>query len=319
MVPVCCVIGALLLLCLLSHLIWGRSLTATFIASVLRVIPHRAKFKAKEAGTRLRVEHIQETPYELPNGFHPSKGIVELPSEGMRIFCLNEASRSNLVMVYVHGGGFVEKISPLHWKYLSRMAELTDAKIYVPLYPLAPQHTYVDTFPAIIELYRKIAAQNRGKKMILSGDSAGGNIALVIAEHLAKEEQPDELILLSPAVVMNVDPNDKMEQDCFRKCTLVGLEELNVLGEYWAGGKEKVDSPLVSPYYGDVSNLKTVTLLLGERDMGYAMGLKLDKKLRKAGVDVQTIIGKGMNHVWPVQPVPEARKAKMQIAEIIKR
>ena len=309
MIPAFCIIGVLLILCVLSRLIWGRSLTATTVAFLLRVINLGAKFKANEAETRKRVESIQEKRYELPKRFHPSKGIKELPSDGMRVFCLNETSKSNLVMFYIHGGGFVEEISMLHWKFLNRMAELTDAKILVPLYPLAPHHTYEDTFPAIIELYRKTAEENKGKKIILSGDSAGGNIALVIAEHLIKDEQPDELILLSPATMMHVNSNDKREIDCFRKCTLVGLEGINVLGEYWAGGKEKTDSPYVSPYYGDVSKLKKVTMFLGERDMAYVMGLKTDEKMRKAGVDVHTIIGKGMNHVWPVQPVPEAIKS----------
>ncbi len=318
MIPLLCVLGALLALWLLSRIAWGRSLTATVVAFASRVIPLRARFKADEAGTRARLARSREERYELPKGFARSKSVKELLYEGMRVFCLNEGAKSNLVMVYVHGGGFVEEITLLHWNYLADMARRTDAKILVPLYPLAPFHTYKDAFPAIIDLYRDIAADNPGKRMILSGDSAGGCIALAIAEELTKEEQPVELILLSPAVYAPVDPKDRAETDCFRKCTLVGVDALNVLAEAWAGGKEALSLPCVSPYFGDVSGLKKVTILTGERDMAYAMSLKLDKKLRDTGVDVKTIVGRGMNHVWPVYPIPEARRAKRQIAEIIK-
>ena len=318
MIPVLCVLGALLALRLLSRLAWGRSLMATAVAFFSRVVPLRARFKTDEAGTRERLARSREERYELPKCFGLSKSVRELSCAGMRVFCLNGEAKSDLVMVYVHGGGFVEEITLLHWKYLVNMVRRTDAKILVPLYPLAPFYTYRDTFPAIVDLYREIAAENPGKRMILSGDSAGGCIALAIAEQLAKAEQPDELILLSPAVYAPVDPKDRAEADCFRKCTLVGIDALNVLAEAWAGGKEALASPLVSPYFGDVSNLKKVTILTGERDMAYAMSLKLEKKLRSAGVDTETIVGRGMNHVWPVYPIPEAVKAKRQIAEIIK-
>ncbi|MGX8680288.1 MAG: alpha/beta hydrolase, partial [bacterium] len=147
----------------------------TCIASLTRMINIRAKFKEDEAGTRRRIEHMQEKKYEVPKYFKPSFSLKERVIKGMRVFFLNEETKSDRVLFYIHGGGWVEEISWLHWKFLNRIAKLTDAKIIIPLYPLAPFYTYKDTFPSIVELYRTMIQENPNKKMIIGGDSAGGN------------------------------------------------------------------------------------------------------------------------------------------------
>ena len=302
-----------------SRLIWGRSLAATIAAAFIRVTPLRAKFKASAAATRRRVEARREEACRLPALFRPSFPLTERTVCGLRVFFLTTEAPARRVLFYVHGGGFLEEITLLHWRFLDRLARKTGAAVVVPLYPLVPQHTYKDTYPAIVDAYRQIAAENPGCKLMLGGDSAGGNIALVLAGQLSPAEQPEELILLSPAVDMRVDERDPAEADCFRKCTLVGIEGLNVLGEYWAGGAEEAALPWVSPINGELPPLKRVSLFIGERDMGYAMGLRLADKLRAAGVETELIIGRGMNHVWPVYPIPEARQAQKKIAEIMLR
>ncbi|MBQ7248152.1 MAG: alpha/beta hydrolase [Lachnospiraceae bacterium] len=297
------------------------SASAALYTGVLSLVPAGAKFKAGAETTRRRIENIRkrgEKRYEYPH-LCPDADISESEICGIRTYILQREKRGDRVLVYIHGGGFVQEMLPMHWFFLDDIAAMTGAAVYIPIYPLAPFCTYRDLYPKIIDYYREIARDNPGCKMILSGDSAGGNIAAVIAENLSPDEQPDELILLSPALSMHVDPIAPDDIESFNKCLLVGVEAAIVLGEYWAGGRENMNSPLVSPIDGDVSPLRSVTIYAGERDMAYAMSLRFAEKLSEAGVKTETVIGKGMPHVWPVMSFPEAHEARRQIAEIIRR
>ena len=242
----------------------------------------------------------------------------EYEFESIKYYCLNEESKSNIVIYYLHGGGFIEPLNKVQFRYIKKIVKETDAKVYLPLYPLIPNYSYKDIYPLVCNLYLKIRHENIGKKIIMSGDSAGGNIALVIAEEIKKEEQPDELILISPATTMSVDENDKQLVDSFKKCILVGYDGAKALALAWSKG-EDVKSHYISPYYGDVSNLKNVTIVLGEYDMAYGMGMRMVKKLKSANVKVRLIVGKKLYHVWLLYPMIEAKIARSKIVKIIKR
>ena len=88
-------------------------------------------------------------------------------------------------------------------------------------------------------------------------------------------------------------------------------------GEAWAGSLP-MDNWQVSPIYGDLSDLKNVTIFVGTREMFYPDDTLLAAKLR-ANPNINLVIGKGQNHVYPVYPTPEGRLAVEQILEIIKR
>ena len=152
----------------------------------------------------------------------------------------------------------------------------------------------------------------------MGGDSAGGNIALVICEEIAKNAQPDELILISPATTMYVEEGDNELVDSFRRCILVGYDGAKAIAMSWSNGDD-VKSHYISPYYGNVSNLKNVTMILGDNDMAYGMGLRMVKKLKENNIKVKLIVGKRLYHVWVLYPMLEAMRARKQVARIICR
>ena len=92
------------------------------------------------------------------------------------------------------------------------------------------------------------------------GDSAGGGLALGLAEALRDEGDtlPEELILISPWVdltMSNPDMKDYVKHD-----PMLGIDGLRRMGEVWANGLELTD-PKVSPIFGDLSGLPPVTII----------------------------------------------------------
>ena len=165
-------------------------------------------------------------------------------------------------------------------------------------------------------LYRALAAENPGRRTILMGDSAGGGLALGLAEYLLEQGDPlpERMILFSPWVDVSMDNPDISNYLAVEP--MLHFELVKVHGQYWAG---KADTRCwqVSPLFGDMTGLPPVTVYCGTRELLYPDIRLAHEKLADAGVDATLRVGTGLNHDWPLMPIPEADEAFVEIAEMI--
>lgn len=310
---------------LVSHLYYHRSLRATITERIIWLIPTRMKFKGSAEDFEARMqeyEKIGEQLYTIPDKVKFECSIKEKYEYGMQFFYLNQESASNLILFYIHGGGNCEQPSEHHWKFMNNMIKKTGAKVVAPLYPLLPFHNYHDTFPAITDLYMNTVRNNEGCKIILAGDSAGGGMALAIAEDLLtlNFSQPDELILISPFVEsLYSEEEAKVVKKYEKVCPFINTSGCIPLVKRWAGSDEERGDYHVSPIRGDMRGMGRTTVFTGTREAFYPLEEELYEKMTKAGVDAKLVVGKGLNHVFPILTNPEGRKAQEQIADIILR
>src|SRR5690349_6648453 len=54
-------------------------------------------------------------------------------------------------LYYVHGGGYMAPIDRFHVRYATRLAHAIGARIVMPDYPLAPEHTWKDSHDALVD------------------------------------------------------------------------------------------------------------------------------------------------------------------------
>ena len=105
------------------------------------------------------------------------------------------------VVLYFHGGGFFmsspEQHRPLTW----RIARATERRVLVIDYRKAPDHAFPSWLDDASAAYEEVLASGvASADIVLSGDSAGGNIALALAHRIRtrKLPTPDALVLFSP-------------------------------------------------------------------------------------------------------------------------
>lgn len=294
-----------------------RSTSATIFEKVLKnvIIPKGSTI------TEVMLEYKKfkgkQKKYSLPIFFKMQDTIETVSVEDMQLFYINVESQSNELIIYLHGGAYVNEILPFHWIMLDKLAKQLDCTFIIPDYPLAPIHSFEESYEKLTVLYQKALKYYSNKKIILMGDSAGGGLALGLSLYWANLAlpQPDKLILLSPwlDLTMNNPEIDKfIDVDPSLK-----KDELIVDANYWANGTDLKDCRL-SPIYGDFSALKEVVLFVGTHELFYPDVTLLYEKLKEKNIKVELNIGQGLNHVYPAFPIPEADEALRHIVEIIK-
>jgi epsilon-lactone hydrolase len=221
-------------------------------------------------------------------------------------------------VLYVHGGGFVAPIDPFHVRYAARLADGLRARIVLPDYPLAPEHTWRDSFGAMTDLAARWAAEPGG--MVLGGDSAGGGYALAIAQALRDRgsSQPTHLLLHAPWVDLTTSTPETVEVSAGDPWLFLG--KLHAYAGWWAGSEDDLARPEVSPALGDLSGLPPGLVFCGTRDT-LMPGCRLLARLgSEAGWELTYVEVPDLIHVFPMLPlIPEARRAWRQTLDFLGR
>ncbi|AIQ29979.1 MULTISPECIES: alpha/beta hydrolase fold domain-containing protein [Paenibacillus] len=246
-------------------------------------------------------------------------GITEEVFEGIKVFTINDQqSLTQKVILYIHGGAWVNQPLSFHWMFMDRMAQSLNAKIIAPIYPKIPNFNYKNTYPKLLNLYKDILGTVQSpEQLTIMGDSAGGNISLGLAHLLQMNDipQPKDIILLSACVDMGL--TNPLIPEYEKKDPMLSVGGMEVITRIWADDKSLSD-PIISPIYGDFEGLGRITHFIGTHEGLYPDAMKLDDKLTGQGIEINTFVYPKMNHVFVIMPIPEAIDAQRKIIEIIK-
>jgi acetyl esterase/lipase len=226
-------------------------------------------------------------------------------------------------LVYLHGGAFVKPSDNRHWKFATRLADALGARAVLPLYPLAPEYTVHDCLQGLADMFEEVAAECPDG-VVLAGDSAGGGLALALAQELRDRgrvrtcAQPGRLVLIAPWVDLTGTTPGTLE--AAREDPWLSYPHLAVYASFWAGGAEadRLADPRVSPLLGDLTGLPPCLMLCGTRDLLRPGCDALFERADQAGWELEYVVAPGLVHVYPLLPIPEARAAVESIVEFLR-
>lgn len=254
--------------------------------------------------------------FEVPDGWIYEKFEVD----GIKAEILeNPAAKTNRVIFHLHGGGYVLALDNGHRNLSMVHGELLDAeKIFLADYRTAPKNTFPDALDDAAKIYKEIL--NRGinpENIIVTGDSAGGNLALALSLYLKKNNlpQPKCLILISPwTTAENNLPSRKYNE---KRDLILGkgtpLYEPVKYPPYAKGINKK--NPLLSPIYADLKNLPPMLIQVGGYEIFLSECLELAKKAVANDVKVTLTIYPEMSHDF-VLLLPEMQESIDSFKEI---
>ena len=249
-------------------------------------------------------------------GFHVP--VEERSFDDVQTFLLNKRDINDRAVIYLHGGSLLSQPDSDLWHFLDSVARDSRAEIIVPLYPLAPEHHWEETFDLLEQLYDQTVAEFGAQNVTLMGDEAGGGIAAAFAEQLAEEgtEQPAHLILISPWVDATL--NNPQVSTIQTHDPLLSAFGMRRVAKLWADGTDLNDYHL-SPINGNVRGLRNVLVIAGTREILYPDARLFYERVRATGAHAEFVTGRGLNNDFPLYPLPEATKAIKTIVDAISR
>ncbi|WP_288657865.1 alpha/beta hydrolase fold domain-containing protein [uncultured Limosilactobacillus sp.] len=294
-----------------------RSNKATFIEMGIQLSGFKHALAEPTAYDKL-IQTARKTNaqrYDLPQVTFNVK-LRQLKHYRVPVYVLNERGFNQRVIVYLAGGAYVQPADKTHWQYLNRLAQATRARIYVPIYSLAPQHNFRAAYQEVAQLYGNLYQQAPASDITLMGDSAGAGLALGFSEYLGQRglPQPGHLILISPWLDLDLTNPviARYEQD---DVTLARYG-LRRIADLWAGDTSHRDYRL-SPINGDLDQLRDVHVYAGTREIMYPDAARLVEKIKESRIPVDFTVGRGMFHIYPLYPVPEADAVMKQVVKIV--
>ncbi len=227
-----------------------------------------------------------------------------------------------VTVVHFHGGGYCVGSPAEARDWAAHLTARTGCRVVLPEYRLAPEHPYpaaVDDARAVVSAALREATQGT---VIVSGDSAGGGLALGTA--LALPGTTDGAarlagcILLSPWLDLTADWTAVPEPA--RRDVLLSPAWLEACARAYVPTRDRVH-PMVSPQYANLNGLPPLLIQCGTDDLLAPDSESLAARAEAAGVDVTYSRWPGLWHDFALQPdiVAAADSALAQAAWFLAR
>ena len=221
------------------------------------------------------------------------------------------------VLFEVHGGGFALGDARKEDALRAWVRDSFDIHVVGVEYRLAPEHPY----PAAVEdamrawdylMYQGYGAEN----VTVAGDSAGGNLALVLCRRLkaAGRRMPRALLLMSPWTDMTMSGasyRERVESD-----PMLTPEYIEAVRRAYAGDRDLQD-PDLSPLLGDLGSFPPTLIQVGDHEILYSDSASLAAALRAAHVPCRLEVSEGMWHVFQMFPIKKAAAAMESAARFL--
>lgn len=184
-------------------------------------------------------------------------------------------------------------------------------------YRLAPEHPYPAATEDAMKAWNYLMLLGYGARdVIVTGDSAGGNLALSLVLKLKEQERllPRGIVLMSPWT--DLTGEGKTFQTKAEVDPVLDREYIDRMTKAYAPDRDLTD-PYISPLYGDFRGFPPVYIQVGENEILLDDSLRLYKNLIKAGVSAHMDRFPGMWHVFQMSPFKRANEAMDKSAEFI--
>jgi len=180
-------------------------------------------------------------------------------------------------------------------------------------YKLAPEHQYPDGLNDCWQSYLWIMnyCENilgiKNQKVIIAGDSAGGNLALALTLRCIRAgvKVPDGCLLIYPCLSVSGESASPSYLQAIGDHMLPASLLKLVASAYVAEGFKNMEDPFISPMVASdelLQRMPPVRIIAGSKDPLYDDNWRLIHKMRKLKKDISIIVHEHMPHAYLCNP-----------------
>jgi len=223
-------------------------------------------------------------------------------------------------LLYFHGGGFFFGSLNTHRHLVSRLAAAAGITGFSIDYRLAPEHQLPAALDDALAAYRWLVGQGlTGNRIVLVGDSAGGNLAAATALRLreAKLPRPGGLLLISSW--LDLTQSGASYQLRAAADPMLTHHTMCEVARIYVGAFD-ARHPWASPINGELSGLPPVMIQVGTDEVLLSESLVFAEKAALQGIDVRLHVWPEMVHDWPLfhAMLPQGTRAIAEAGRWIK-
>lgn len=231
-----------------------------------------------------------------------------------------KTASANRVLLYLHGGAWAIGSPRSHRALVANLARGAGVRALSLDYRLAPEHPYPAGLDDCVAAFEWLLESGlEPSRIVVAGDSAGGNLALSLLLRLrdAGSPLPGGAVLLSPVTDLQMSGTSHATFKALDP-VFAGAELRSFIAAY-AGAHDPREAYL-SPLLADLHGLPPLLIHVGDHEILLDDAVRLGERARAAGVEEQTVVWPGMMHVFQsfAPWLPEARRANREIAAFIR-
>lgn len=230
-----------------------------------------------------------------------------VPAQGRRVLCRVHrplAGAALPAMIYLHGGGWVLSSIDTHDRLARQYAAAGGVAAILVDYALAPEARFPTALLECADVVRHVARHGAkwgvdGSRIVLAGDSAGGNLALATALLLREEGAALRGILAAyPATDLRLleAPACLENPACSGDEYGLSFDDMRAYRDLYL--RDAIDRlhPLASPLLADCAGLPPTLIQLAELDPLRAEGEAMAARLHAAGIATTLQVTPGVLH-----------------------
>jgi epsilon-lactone hydrolase len=229
-------------------------------------------------------------------------------------------SSSRGTVIHFHGGGYCVGSALTARSWAAHLSGHAGCRVVLPQYRLAPEHPHPAAVEDALAVISALSGEADPGSLVVSGDSAGGGLALaaVLAMRDAGQKLPAGCLLLSPWLDLGRDR--RAVPDLVRRDVMLTPDWLDACARAYAHPSAWTDGS-VSPLHAGHGGLPPLLVQAGTDELLAVDSDLLAASASAAGVDVTYTRWPGMWHDFALQPglVAAADSALAQAAWFITR
>jgi epsilon-lactone hydrolase len=284
-------------------------------ASLVRLGARRVSRRAFDPGLPWEVQRRRLDRLVRSWPLRRGTSVTKTELNGVRVEVVTSTSTPAVTVVHFHGGGYCVGSPAEARDWAAYLSARADCRMILPDYRLAPEHPYPAALEDARAVLRAVLAETEPGAVVVSGDSAGGGLALIIAQ---TGPRLAGCMLMSPWLDLTADWT--ADPDLVRRDVILTPAWLEACAEAYAPEADRAQ-PTISPLHGELKGLPPLLIQCGTDDLVYPDAENLAARARSAGMDVTATQWPRLWHNFPLQPdlLAAADAAVTQSASFIAR
>jgi monoterpene epsilon-lactone hydrolase len=210
-------------------------------------------------------------------------------------WCHPDDAHADVAILHLHGGWFSWGSALVFRHMVGQIVSRAKVSAFIPDYRLAPEYPYPAGLMDALAVYRGLIAGG-DLRVAVSGDSAGGGLALSLLSIIASEaatRQPVAAAVISPVTDLTFSGaswDTRAETDPY-----FVKEQCQHQADAYLNGHDSADL-LVSPLFANLAGLPPIRVHVGDDEVLLDDAVRYAERAAAAGVDASVDVWIGMPH-----------------------